>query len=140
MSTIRRQIAISASPRAVWNALTTPDGLASWLGNDARIDARPGGRFVLKVRGDDGAPVEEAGFLHVWRPTAKLEVNWDKASPGPWKGTFTQFHVARDGTETVVHVNHAGPAFEDEETRANVDGMWRKALLALRDGLEANGV
>ena len=32
MSTIRRQISIAATPRAVWAALTTPEGLAPWLG------------------------------------------------------------------------------------------------------------
>lgn len=136
MSTIRRQISIAATPRAVWNALTTPEGLANWLGSDARLDPRSGGRIVLKVRGDD-APVEEAGFLHVWRPTAKLEINWDKSSPGPWKGTFTQFQVARDGTETILNVQHSGPGFEDEATRTTVDGNWKRALLTLRDRLEA---
>jgi uncharacterized protein YndB with AHSA1/START domain len=132
MSTIRRQIVIAATPRAVWNALTTPEGLATWLGADARIDARAGGRIVLKVLGSG----EETGFLHVWRPTAKLEINWDKASPGPWKGTFTQFQVARDGTETVLNVQHSGPAFEDEAARGEADGVWKRAMVALRDGLE----
>lgn len=137
MSTIRRQVNIATNPRTVWNALTTADGLARWLGADARIDPRQGGRFVLKVGGhDDGSPAEEAGFLHVWRPTAKLEVSWDKASPGNWRGTFTQFHVAKDGSETILAVNHAGPAFEDEEARLKVDGFWRKALTTLRDQLE----
>lgn len=137
MSTIRRQVNIATSPRTVWNALTTAEGLSRWLVSEARVDPRQGGRMVLKLRADDGAPTEEAGFLHVWRPTAKLEVNWDKASPGPWRGTFTQFHVAKDGPETILHVNHAGPAFEDEEARLRVDGFWRKALTALRDQLEA---
>ncbi len=136
MSTIRRQISIAASPRAVWNALTTPEGLARWLGTDARIDARQGGRFVLKV-GSAGAQVEEAGMLHVFRPTAKLEINWDTYSAGPWKGTFTQFQVARDGTETVLNVQHLGGGLDDAAVRTEVDGAWKKALVALRDGLEA---
>jgi uncharacterized protein YndB with AHSA1/START domain len=137
MSTIRRQVTIAATPRAVWNALTTPEGLSAWLGSDARIDPRQGGRIVLKV-GRDENRVEEAGMLHVFRPTAKLEITWDKYSPGPWKNTLTQFQVARDGTETVLNVQHIGPTMEDEATRAAADGVWKKALLALRDGLEAS--
>ncbi|MFZ5479176.1 MAG: SRPBCC family protein [Myxococcota bacterium] len=127
MSTIRRQISISTNPRSVWNALTTPEGLGRWLG-EARVDPRAGGRITVRMAGD-----EEGGFLHVFRPTAKLEVNWDR---GPWKGTFTQFSVARDGDETVVNVQHAGTAFEDDAVRAPADELWRKALTSLRDGLE----
>lgn len=135
MSTIRRQISIAATPRAVWNALTTPEGLTSWLGADARVDGRAGGRFVLKVD-VDGTPTEEAGILHVFRPTAKLEVNWDKHSGGPWKGTLTQFQVVRDGGETVLNVQHIGSALEDDALRARLDERWKKALHTLRDGLE----
>jgi uncharacterized protein YndB with AHSA1/START domain len=135
MSTIRRQISIEATPRAVWNALTTPDGLARWLGTDARVDARPGGRFVLKVD-HEGAWVEEAGLLHVCRPTARLEITWDKHSSGPWKGTLTQFQVARDGAETVLNLQHIGSALEDEALRSGLDERWRRALSTLRDQLE----
>jgi uncharacterized protein YndB with AHSA1/START domain len=138
MSTIRRQVSVAATPRAVWTALTTPEGLATWLGIDARVDPRSGGRIVLKVRGTQGTPVEEAGFLHVFRPTAKFEVNWDKSSPGPWKGTFTQFQVARDGKETVLNVQHSGPGLDDVAIHAEIDGIWKRALLVLRDGLEAS--
>lgn len=135
MSTIRRQISIAATPRAVWNALTTPEGLASWLGSEARVDPRQGGRIVMKV-GANGGTVEEAGLLHVFRPTAKLEITWDKYSAGPWKNTLTQFQVARDGKETILNVQHIGAPLEDETLRQTVDTAWKKALLVLRDGLE----
>ena len=135
MSTIRRQISIAATPRAVWNALTTPDGLSAWLGTEARVDARQGGRIVMKVR-NDGDTVEEAGMLHVYRPTAKLEINWDKYSAGSWKNTLTQFQVARDGKETILNVQHIGSPLEDEALRTTVDAAWKRALLTLRDGLE----
>src|SRR3954465_12456078 len=40
---IERTLELSHSPSAVWAALTTAEGLASWFGNDATIDLRPGG-------------------------------------------------------------------------------------------------
>lgn len=135
MSTIRRQISIAATPRAVWNALTTPEGLVHWLGSEARVDPRQGGRIVVKV-GAEGGVVEEAGLLHVFRPTAKLEITWDKYSAGPWKNTLTQFQVARDGKETILNVQHIGSPLEDDALRTAVDVAWKKALLTLRDGLE----
>lgn len=131
---IRRQISIAATPRTVWNALTTPEGLG-WLGADARVDARPGGRITLKVTAG-AEPVEETGIFHVFRPTAKLEVTWDKFSKGPWKSMLTQVQVVRDGSETVLNVQHIGDALTDAAVREEIDAGWKRALLKLRDSLE----
>lgn len=136
MPSIRRQVTIEAAPRAVWSALTTGEGLAGWLCDEARVDARAGGRVVLKLEDDAGNPVEQTGVLLTCRPTSKLEISWDKASSGPWKGTTTTFSVARDGEETVVNLLHAGSLLDDEPTRAQVDTDWRRSLTALRDHLE----
>lgn len=136
MSSIRRQVTIGANPRAVWTALTTAEGLGNWLVDEARIDARTGGRVVLKVENDAGDEVEETGMLLNCRPTSKLEISWDKVSRGPWKGTTTQFSVARNGEETVVNLVHAGSLFEDVAVRTEADTQWRRALNALRDHLE----
>ena len=40
---IERTLEVSHPPAAVWAALTTADGLASWFGDDATIDLLPGG-------------------------------------------------------------------------------------------------
>lgn len=134
MSTIRRQVSIDASSRTIWQALTTPDGLKKWLVSEARVDARAGGRLVVKVKGQDA---EDVGFIHVFRPTGRLEIHWDKSAPGPWRGTRTAFQVAVDGGETVLNVQHMSPTFEDAAIRTPIDGAWKDALLSLRDGLEA---
>ena len=138
MAAIRHQINIAASTRSVWNALTTADGLASWWVDEARIDAREGGRVVLTSEGDDGEPVQEVGLVHAFRPTRKLEIAWDSTSPAPTKGTRVQFQVARDGDETRVSVVHSGSGvLEDEEERAELDKAWKAALRALRGALES---
>jgi uncharacterized protein YndB with AHSA1/START domain len=134
MSMIRRQISIAATPRTVWNALTTAEGLG-WLGAEARVDARAGGRITLKVK-SAGDPVEETGIFHVFRPTAKLEITWDKFSKGPWKSMLTQVQVVRDRGETVVNVQHIGDALEDAAVRDGIDATWKRALMKLRDSLE----
>ena len=54
MSMIRRQVSVATSPRAVWAALTTPEGLNRWLGSSARVDGLPGGRIVLGLEGGEG--------------------------------------------------------------------------------------
>jgi uncharacterized protein YndB with AHSA1/START domain len=40
---IERVVEFAHPPAAVWAALTTAEGLASWFGNEAAIDLRPGG-------------------------------------------------------------------------------------------------
>lgn len=133
MSTIRRQIAIDASPRTIWQSLTTVDGLKRWLADDARLEPRAGGRVVLRVRGLEG---EDVGLLHVFRPTGRMEIMWDKQAPGEWRGTHVSFQVARDVAESLVHVQHAGAMFEDDGTRARFDAFWRDALSRLQADLE----
>lgn len=136
MSTIRRQINIDTSPRTLWRALTEPEALG-WLGTDGRVDGREGGRYQVRVTDMAGAAALESGMIHAFKPTGRLEVIWDRHSEGPWRGTRTLFQVARDGKESVVHVQHLSPAFTDAAVRAPVDEFWRLALLRLRDRMEA---
>jgi len=126
---IRRQVSIATSPRTVWGALTTGDGLGRWMGGTARVDAREGGR--LTVERDGGT---SSGLFHSFRPTARLELKWTE---GPWKGSFTQFSVARDKNETVLNVLHSGGPLDDEQVATGVDGEWKRLLTQLRDGIEA---
>lgn len=137
LTAIRQQITIDAPLRAVWNALTTDDGLARWWGTAARVDARAGGRVVLTQVGADGAPVELRGMFHEFRPTRKIEIAWDGVGASPSKGSRVAFQVARDGEETHVSVVHSGGgALADDGQRAILDDGWRAALLRLRSSLE----
>jgi len=137
MAAIRQQINIAVSTRTVWRALTTPEGLMSWWADEARIDAREGGRIVVTTEADDGSPLEEHGLLHVMRPTRKLEIAWDTAGKAPTAGTRLTFQLARDGEETRLSLVHAGGGIlEDEEARSNLERDWNRALKSLRDGLE----
>ena len=137
MPSIRQQLNIAAPPRSVWNAITTAEGLTSWWVDEARIDAREGGRIVLVSEGDDGEPVEERGLVHTCRPTRKFEIAWDSTSPAPTKGTRIQFQVARDGRETRISIIHSGGGIlDDEEQWPELDRGWKLALKALRRSLE----
>ena len=53
---IERTVEVAQPPTAVWAALTTPEGLASWFGEKATIDLRPGG--VARMSWDNGFTVE----------------------------------------------------------------------------------
>jgi uncharacterized protein YndB with AHSA1/START domain len=117
----------------VWKAFTTADGIASWWADEARIDARVGGRVVLTT--EDG---EESGLLHICRPTRRLEIAWDVGGSLPSAGSRLQVDLARDGDETRVSlVISGGSATKDEEQREELVKGWRRALRQLRETLES---
>ena len=137
MATIRQQINIATTSRKVRDTLTTAEGWLRWWAEDARLEARSGGRIVLTVEGDDGEAVEERGVFHELRPTRRLEIAWDATSPAKTKGTRVQFTVSRDGDETRVALVHSGGGIlDDEDARSDLEREWRVALKALRDSLE----
>ncbi|GLZ44494.1 hypothetical protein Acsp06_06790 [Actinomycetospora sp. NBRC 106375] len=49
---IERTVELAHPPAAVWAALTTPEGLAAWLGDEAAIDLRPGGAATVTWTGE----------------------------------------------------------------------------------------
>ena len=137
MAAIRRHVHIAATPRAVWRALTTPEGITSWLADDARLEPRSGGRIVLNNVGDDGEPVEERGIIHTWRPTSHLEISWDRLGRPETAGSHVSFQVARDGNEVRLSLVHSGgEGLDDEQTRSALDREWKQALSALQGALE----
>ncbi len=78
--TIVRRIA--ARPDVVFDALSTPDGIAQWMGPDAgpvqvaEVDLRVGGRFRIRFRLLDGTEHESSGtYLDVVRPL-RLAMTW----------------------------------------------------------------
>ena len=53
---IERTISLTQSPAVVWAALTTAQGLGTWLGDkDATIDLRPGGAGKVNWSSGDRA-------------------------------------------------------------------------------------
>jgi uncharacterized protein YndB with AHSA1/START domain len=135
MATVRYQVLIDASQRAVWNALTTPEGVAQWWATDGRIDARESGRIVLgHVCGDDR--LEEVGLVLRCRPTANFDIKWDSTGSSPTRGTTVQFQIGRGDGESKLHVVHSGPALDDEAFAAEIEALWKDRLLRLREVLE----
>jgi uncharacterized protein YndB with AHSA1/START domain len=73
---------IKARPSIVFDALITPEGIASWRGPDggpvlvAETDPQVGGRFRVRFRMLDGSEHESSGeYLEVVRPE-RLSMSW----------------------------------------------------------------
>src|SRR5579859_5111288 len=79
---------IPARPSIVFEALTTPDGIACWWGPDAgpvllaETDVRIGGRFRVRFRLLDGTEHESTGeYLEVIE-SKRLVMSWNWTSGG----------------------------------------------------------
>jgi uncharacterized protein YndB with AHSA1/START domain len=124
---------INARPSIVFDAITTPEGIAHWWGPDAgpvlvaEADARVGGRFRVRFRTLDGLEHESSGeFLEVVRPE-RVAMTWrwlgGAEDPGESRLEITLRSVS-EGTElTLVHSR-----LHDEGTRLSHEEGWAGAL------------
>lgn len=130
---------IKARPAIVFDAMTTPEGIAHWWGPDAgpvliaETDLRVGGRFRVRFRMLDGSEHESSGvYLELEKPK-RIAMTWR------WVGDEDDANESRiditlrataEGTElTFTHAQLAS-----EETRRSHEEGWTGAL----DKLEAH--
>lgn len=124
---------IKARPSIVFDALTTPEGIAFWWGPDdgpvlvAETDPRVGGRFRVRFRMLDGSEHESAGeYLEVVRPQ-RLAMSWrwtgGVEDPGESRIDIRLRAIA-EGTElTFTHSR-----LKDEESRLSHERGWTGSL------------
>jgi uncharacterized protein YndB with AHSA1/START domain len=128
---------IAARPSIVFDALTTPEGIASWWGPDAgpvlaaETDLRVGGRFRVRFRMLDGTEHESSGeYLAIDRPK-RLAMSWrwlgGAEDPGESRLEIA-LRATPDGTElTLTH-----SLLRDEATRASHEHGWTGSLAKLQ--------
>jgi uncharacterized protein YndB with AHSA1/START domain len=133
MSSLTLVRLIAARPSIVFDALTTPEGIARWWGPDegpvliAETDVRVGGRFRVRFRMLDGSEHESSGqYLQVRRPEL-LIMTWrwlgGQEDPGDSRIEIALRPIP-EGTELTF--THA--ALSSEEVRNGHELGWRGAL------------
>jgi uncharacterized protein YndB with AHSA1/START domain len=123
---------IAARPSIVFDALTTPDGIACWWGPDAgpvllaETDVRVGGRFRVRFRTLDGLEHESSGEYLVVDPPKLLAMSWrwkDGEDPGE---SHLEFLLRDIGLGTELTLTHS--RLHDEDTRRSHEDGWNGAL------------
>ncbi|MDD9350199.1 SRPBCC domain-containing protein [Mumia sp.] len=120
-----------ASPAAVYDALTTPEGLAGWWTEDTRGSADvTGGVVEFRFPPIGGFDME---VLEVEPPE---RVRW-RVSDGPdeWIGTTVTWHLRQDGDYTIVLFAHEGWK-EPVEFMHHCSTKWASYLLSLKSLVE----
>src|SRR5437899_11131094 len=124
---------IRARPSIVFDALTTPEGIACWWGPDdgpvllAETDLRVGGRYRVRFRMLDGREHESSGeYLEVVRPE-RLAMSWRWAGGEEDPGESLveiELGAIPEGTElTFTHSR-----LRDAATRRRHEERWHGGL------------
>jgi uncharacterized protein YndB with AHSA1/START domain len=118
-----------SSPDAVFDALTTLDGLSAWWARDTSGSVDTGGviQFRFAVGGFDMKVVElQTG----------ARVQWEVVEgPAEWIGTTVNWDINQDGDYTIVLFSHEGWR-EPVEFMNHCSTKWATFLLSLKSLLE----
>jgi uncharacterized protein YndB with AHSA1/START domain len=116
---------IDAPPESVYEYFTRAEAIVAWMGNYALLEAEPGGRFTVDVK---GAPVR--GRFLVLDPPRRLLISWgyagsDRLPPG---ASTVEIRITAERGGTRVELEHRDlPA---EERPGHVSG-WTHYLARL---------
>jgi uncharacterized protein YndB with AHSA1/START domain len=138
---IEREVLIEASRERVWAALTDPAQIASWFGDEAEMDSRPGGAaaFGWRDHGTYHAVVnraEQPSFLsYRWARDTDTE-------PAEGNSTLVEFDLTEVFAGTLVRVVETGfaslhtTAAEQAKAAADNTEGWQSELAELKEYAE----
>lgn len=102
---------IAAAPQAIWDLLTSADGLSRWLGRVVEGELAAGG--TVRIEHDPGAESTrpesiQTSTVQVWEPPSRLELTWDFPDE-PSSYLRIELHPAGALTDVVLTHRGAGP-------------------------------
>jgi uncharacterized protein YndB with AHSA1/START domain len=127
----------NASPDAVFDAWTDPEGLGAWFSpmttaSVPKLDLRVGGEFQIDMHGEDMDFVHTGKYLEVDRP-GRLVFTWISVGTADQETTVT-VEIAADGDGSMLTLTHEN--FPSEESRDNHAQGWA-AILGKFEGVIA---
>jgi uncharacterized protein YndB with AHSA1/START domain len=144
---IVREIEIAAAPEAVWRFVATPDGLRAWWSESesVQLEARPGGRFELRIRFGDRR-YRITGRVAAYDPPRTFALTWreEDGEWGRWPAeTVVTVTLTPSGGKTRVRVEHGGferlPETFRDLARRSYEGGWTAEEMARLRALAERG-
>jgi uncharacterized protein YndB with AHSA1/START domain len=130
---------LNASPERVFGAWTRAEMLATWFGprhtrvEEAEVDARPGGRFRIVLREDNGQRHEVGGTYMEVLPAQGLGFTWAWHSM-PERESRVTIHLRRSAAGTELTLTHE--RFADAGTATRHRRGWTESLERLASRLD----
>ena len=114
---IDKELVIKAPVAKVWAALTDPEAIGAWMGDDSvKIALRVGGKYALFGGVTTGkiTAVEKPSVLeYTWR-----QAEWEKSDPD----TLVRWELKPEGKKTRLHLVHG--QFADRRNRDDHEEGW----------------
>ncbi len=124
------EIDIEATPHDVWEALSTDEGLAAWLGDGASIELIPGGAIHAP---DPVSGIEREGTVEHVESDRNLRYRWwPVTDPGSPSSVDIDILPAQNGTRVIVVERPEIPLTALAVASARANWAWRGAMLGLR--------
>ena len=100
---VTASVHIDAPPERVYEYFISADAIVTWMGEYALLEAQPGGRFHLNIK---GAPVR-GNFLHL-DPPHRLLISWGYAGSDylPPGASTVEIKLIADRGGTRVELEH----------------------------------
>ena len=132
--TIVKEISIDAPAAKIFSALTEPDQLTQWWGEEGKYhveqmeaDVRVGGRWRTTGTSSDGRPFAVEGVYREIDPPRVLVYTWAHDwGENDAAQTLVRFDLTERGGSTLVKVTHSG--FADSQSRDDHDRGWTVVL------------
>ena len=134
LDVIERVIDIAASPETVFALLTDPEQYVRWKGNNAQLDARPGGVFDVgfadgnRVRGEYVEVVPNRRVVFTW--------GWDSPSAVQAAGSTVEIDLEPRGKGTRLRLVHRGLPAEARASHSEGWDYFLPRLIAVAEGRE----
>jgi uncharacterized protein YndB with AHSA1/START domain len=104
-TTIEHVVDIDAEPETVYRMWTTVEGLCSWWGQSATVDARPGGSIRVDINGEH---VMVGEFIELAPPhRVRFSFGWTNDDP-PAGTTQVDVRIDANGAGTRLTLRHTG--------------------------------
>lgn len=136
--TIEQTLRIAASPRQVWEALATGEGIMRWFAPKARVTPGVGGGIWMSWGGE----FEGENKIDVWEPDKHLRTTWTGYTPVAAGGApvtlYVDFYLQGERGGTTLRLVHSGfGADADWDNEYNcVNHGWMFELRCLRHYIE----
>lgn len=140
-----KEIQVAASPREVFEAWTTSEGIQGFLGVESTVELAIGGAMELYFGRSIGMPVGEQGSegcqVLSYVPDEMFSFSWNAPPKFPEERTKRSWVVVTmrpvDGG-TLVRLRHVGFGEDGHwgEVEAYFDRAWTNVLQALKEHLE----
>ncbi len=101
MDQAESELLVPATPEEAWDAITDPERLGEWLGENAEVELRPGGE--LRIEFADG---ERSGFVEEVDEPRRLVFWWSEAEQ---ESSRVEIELEPEPEGTLVRVVESRP-------------------------------